>query len=115
MFELWLAAVLGSGSMSSGGAAAAAGALEGGAVEVLDPLAVLRGTGGGLVTPLIDTFTLLAVFTSAIGFCLGLTDFFADALKARARGGGGGAVVVVTRGAWARLAGCGGRWLVKRT
>lgn len=68
MFLCWDAAIL--GSLGGGGLAPGA-----------DPLAALRGTGG--LAPLIDSFSLLAIATSYIGFVLGLTDFIADYLEVR--------------------------------
>lgn len=92
MFESWLAVILGSGSVGGGSTAAAAGAE--GAVAV-DPLALLRDAGDALVTPLIDGFTFLAVATSAIGFILGLSDFFADTLQVRRANGVGARCMLV--------------------
>ncbi|BBN03966.1 tyrosine-specific transport protein [Marchantia polymorpha subsp. ruderalis] len=50
------------------------------APTMVDPLAILRSTNG-VVGPIIETFSLLAVATSYIGFVLGLADFLADLLK----------------------------------
>jgi hypothetical protein len=100
MFEFWLMAVLGNGRAGGSlysaveasqsvpavtAAAAGAGAAEAATAvsALMDPIALLRETGGPLVTPLIDAFTFLAVLTSAIAFILGLSGFFQDALKVR--------------------------------
>lgn len=48
--------------------------------RVFDPLQQLRSTNG-IVGPIVDTFSLLAIATSYIGFVLGLSDFLADLLK----------------------------------
>ena len=71
MFLCWDAAILGSLG-------------EGGLAQGEDPLAALRGMPG--LAPLIDTFSLLAIATSYIGFVLGLTDFIADYLEVLSRG-----------------------------
>ena len=44
-----------------------------------DPVAALKNTST-LVGPVIEAFSFLAIATSFIGFVLGLTDFYADAL-----------------------------------
>ncbi|KAL3530121.1 hypothetical protein ACH5RR_009443 [Cinchona calisaya] len=54
--------------------------LEMGADKILDPLQQLRSTNG-VVGPIVDIFSLLAIATSYIGFVLGLSDFLADLLK----------------------------------
>jgi tyrosine-specific transport protein len=71
MFVSWNAAILGSGCGGGGGDGSA----------IVDPLAALRSSRNPLIGPLVDTFSLLAVTTSFIGFVLGLSDFFADFLK----------------------------------
>lgn len=69
MFLCWDAAIL--GSLGDSGVALG-----------IDPLTALRGRAG--LAPLIDTFSLLAIATSYIGFVLGLTDFLSDFLEVRA-------------------------------
>lgn len=68
MFLCWDAAILGSLGHD-------------GLIAGTDPLAALRGRPG--LAPLIDTFSLLAIATSYIGFVLGLTDFLSDFLQVR--------------------------------
>ncbi|KAF8039652.1 hypothetical protein BT93_B2004 [Corymbia citriodora subsp. variegata] len=46
----------------------------------IDPLQQLRSSNG-VVGPIIEVFSLLAIATSYIGFVLGLSDFLADLLK----------------------------------
>ncbi|XP_054818544.1 uncharacterized protein LOC129318057 isoform X2 [Prosopis cineraria] len=46
----------------------------------LDPLQQLRSTNG-IVGPIVEAFSLLAIATSYIGFVLGLSDFLADLLQ----------------------------------
>ncbi|KAI4305874.1 hypothetical protein L6164_029209 [Bauhinia variegata] len=46
----------------------------------LDPLQQLRSTNG-IVGPIVEVFSLLAMGTSYIGFVLGLSDFLSDLLK----------------------------------
>jgi tyrosine-specific transport protein len=72
MFVSWNAAILGSGGGGGGDIDCSA---------IVDPLAALRSSRNPLLGPLVDTFSLLAVTTSFIGFVLGLSDFFADVLK----------------------------------
>ncbi|KAL3325319.1 hypothetical protein AABB24_039090 [Solanum stoloniferum] len=48
--------------------------------KIADPLQLLRSTNG-IVGPIVDIFSLLAIATSYIGFVLGLVDFLADLLK----------------------------------
>ncbi|KAK4375561.1 hypothetical protein RND71_006238 [Anisodus tanguticus] len=48
--------------------------------KIADPLQLLRSTNG-IVGPIVDIFSLLAIATSYIGFVLGLADFLADLLK----------------------------------
>ncbi|XP_019232875.1 PREDICTED: uncharacterized protein LOC109213525 isoform X1 [Nicotiana attenuata] len=48
--------------------------------KIIDPLQLLRATNG-IVGPIVDVFSLLAIATSYIGFVLGLVDFLADLLK----------------------------------
>ncbi|KAF6149459.1 hypothetical protein GIB67_016997 [Kingdonia uniflora] len=54
--------------------------LEAGVDKIVDPLQQLRSTNG-VVGPIVEVFSLLAIATSYIGFVLGLTDFLADLLK----------------------------------
>ncbi|XP_028803901.1 uncharacterized protein LOC114758972 isoform X2 [Neltuma alba] len=46
----------------------------------MDPLEQLRSTNG-IVGPIVEAFSLLAIATSYIGFVLGLSDFLADLLQ----------------------------------
>ncbi|KAI5673501.1 hypothetical protein M9H77_13865 [Catharanthus roseus] len=69
LFLVWNAVILGS-----------LPTLETGADQIIDPLQQLRSTSG-VVGPIVDTFSLLAIATSYIGFVLGLSDFMADLLK----------------------------------
>ena len=46
----------------------------------MDPVMTLREQNA-VVAPLIEGFSFLAIATSFIGFVLGLTDFFQDALS----------------------------------
>uniref|UniRef100_A0A3Q7J0Y1 Tyrosine-specific transport protein n=1 Tax=Solanum lycopersicum TaxID=4081 RepID=A0A3Q7J0Y1_SOLLC len=48
--------------------------------KIADPQQLLRSTNG-IVGPIVDIFSLLAIATSYIGFVLGLSDFLADLLK----------------------------------
>ncbi|GLT55639.1 hypothetical protein SLA2020_287430 [Shorea laevis] len=48
--------------------------------KMIDPLQQLRSSNG-LVGPIIEVFSLLAIGTSYIGFVLGLADFLADLLN----------------------------------
>ncbi|XP_043721446.1 tyrosine-specific transport protein-like isoform X2 [Telopea speciosissima] len=54
--------------------------LETGSDKILDPLEQLRSSSG-VVGPIIEVFSFLAIATSYIGFTLGLSDFLADLLK----------------------------------
>ncbi|KAK9273440.1 hypothetical protein L1049_018250 [Liquidambar formosana] len=54
--------------------------LETGTDKIVDPLQQLRSSNG-IVGPIVEVFSLLAIATSYIGFVLGLTDFLADLLK----------------------------------
>lgn len=83
MFEIWLAAVLGSPSLTGAALSAAdpQAAVAAAAANLADPLAALRDVGGPVVGPLTTAFTLLAVGTSFIAFVIGLSDFMADALQ----------------------------------
>ncbi|KAH7677194.1 Amino acid/polyamine transporter 2 protein [Dioscorea alata] len=54
--------------------------LELNGVNVTDPLQQLR-SNNGMVGPIVEVFSFLAIATSYIGFILGLTDFVADLLK----------------------------------
>ncbi|KAH0455115.1 hypothetical protein IEQ34_017039 [Dendrobium chrysotoxum] len=48
--------------------------------NIIDPLEQLR-SNNGIVGPIVEVFSFLAIATSYIGFVLGLTDFIADLLK----------------------------------
>ncbi|CAL5061169.1 unnamed protein product [Urochloa decumbens] len=48
--------------------------------NVSDPLELLR-SNNGMVGPIVEAFSFLAIGTSYIGFVLGLSDFLADLLK----------------------------------
>ncbi|OAY57905.1 tyrosine-specific transport protein [Manihot esculenta] len=48
--------------------------------KMIDPLQQLKSTNG-VVGPIVEVFSLLAIATSYIGFILGLADFLADLLK----------------------------------
>ncbi|XP_010536150.1 PREDICTED: uncharacterized protein LOC104811210 [Tarenaya hassleriana] len=48
--------------------------------KMIDPLEQLRSSNG-LVGPIVEAFSLLAIATSYIGFVLGLSDFLSDLLK----------------------------------
>jgi tyrosine-specific transport protein len=82
MFLAWNAVVLGSVPAEAAAAAAASG-------EIFDPLATLRSSGDSL-GEVVRVFSLLAIVTSFIGFCLGLVDFYADLLGIDNGAGGGG-------------------------
>ncbi|XWS52637.1 hypothetical protein CRYUN_Cryun11dG0088100 [Craigia yunnanensis] len=69
LFLVWDAVIL--GSISN---------LEMGSDKMIDPLQQLRSSNG-VVGPIIEVFSLLAIATSYIGFVLGLSDFLADLLK----------------------------------
>lgn len=49
-------------------------------VHMVDPLLQLRSSSG-MVGPIVETFSFLAIGTSYIGFVLGLADFLSDLLK----------------------------------
>ncbi|KAK4407505.1 Tyrosine-specific transport protein [Sesamum angolense] len=51
-----------------------------GSNTLVDPLQQLRSTNG-VVGPIVDLFSVLAIATSYIGFVLGLSDFLADLLN----------------------------------
>ncbi|CAD6222727.1 unnamed protein product [Miscanthus lutarioriparius] len=51
-----------------------------GSSTVSDPLELLRSSNG-IVGPIVEAFSFLAIGTSYIGFILGLSDFLADLLK----------------------------------
>ncbi|KAG2647357.1 tyrosine-specific transport protein-like isoform X2 [Panicum virgatum] len=51
-----------------------------GSSTVSDPLELLRSSNG-IVGPIVEAFSFLAIGTSYIGFVLGLSDFLADLLK----------------------------------
>ncbi|TYI64972.1 hypothetical protein E1A91_D09G125300v1 [Gossypium mustelinum] len=70
LFLVWDAVIL--GSISSLGM---------GSDQMVDPLQQLRASNSGVVGPIIEVFSLLAIATSYIGFVLGLSDFLADLLK----------------------------------
>ncbi|KAG8483605.1 hypothetical protein CXB51_022430 [Gossypium anomalum] len=70
LFLVWDAVIL--GSISSLGT---------GSDQMVDPLQQLRASNSGVVGPIIEVFSLLAIATSYIGFVLGLSDFLADLLK----------------------------------
>ncbi|KAJ9508016.1 hypothetical protein QJQ45_021351 [Haematococcus lacustris] len=76
MFLVWEAVVLGSMGPAAATTAAAAAAVAG------DPLEALQASSP-VARPLVDSFSLLAIVTSFIGFCLGLTDFLEDILSPR--------------------------------
>uniref|UniRef100_A0A7N0UZG9 Tyrosine-specific transport protein n=1 Tax=Kalanchoe fedtschenkoi TaxID=63787 RepID=A0A7N0UZG9_KALFE len=48
--------------------------------KIVDPIQQLQSTNG-IVGPIVQVFSLLAIATSYIGFVLGLSDFLADLLK----------------------------------
>ncbi|XP_026457222.1 uncharacterized protein LOC113357945 [Papaver somniferum] len=48
--------------------------------KISDPIQLLRSSNG-VVGPIIEVFSFLAIATSYIGFVLGLTDFLSDLLK----------------------------------
>ncbi|XP_058080003.1 uncharacterized protein LOC131228173 isoform X1 [Magnolia sinica] len=48
--------------------------------KVADPLELLRSSNG-IVGPIVEVFSFLAIATSYIGFVLGLSDFLSDLLK----------------------------------
>ncbi|KAJ3697558.1 hypothetical protein LUZ61_001263 [Rhynchospora tenuis] len=54
--------------------------LDAGSTGVADPLQQLRSTNG-IVGPIVEVFSFLAIGTSYIGFVLGLSDFISDLLK----------------------------------
>ncbi|GAB2218449.1 hypothetical protein Drorol1_Dr00001672 [Drosera rotundifolia] len=68
LFLVWNAVILGTINLDDGGE------------KIVDPLQQLRSSNG-VVGPIVETFSLLAIATSYIGFVLGLTDFLADLLK----------------------------------
>ena len=78
MFLAWNGVVLGSVPYE----AAATANLSG---EIFDPLAALRSAGDSL-GDVVRIFSLLAIATSFIGFCLGLVDFYADLLGIESQG-----------------------------
>uniref|UniRef100_A0A5B7AQY3 Tyrosine-specific transport protein n=1 Tax=Davidia involucrata TaxID=16924 RepID=A0A5B7AQY3_DAVIN len=69
LFLVWNAVILGSIT-----------GFETGFDKIADPLQQLRSTNG-VVGPIVEVFSLLAIATSYIGFVLGLSDFLADLLK----------------------------------
>ncbi|KAL3850205.1 hypothetical protein ACJIZ3_012087 [Penstemon smallii] len=66
LFLVWNAVILGTIT-----------APEIGSATFVDPLQLLRSTNG-VVGPIVDVFSVLAIATSYIGFVLGLSDFLAD-------------------------------------
>lgn len=78
MFLTWDAAILGSAGNLLDAAGTAAGRSAGTAGAAVDPLAALRMSSNPAVPPLIDAFSFLAIATSFIGFCLGMSDAVAD-------------------------------------
>ncbi|XP_020108503.1 uncharacterized protein LOC109724183 [Ananas comosus] len=69
LFLIWDAVIL--GSMPN---------LAASGTEIIDPLEQLRSSNG-IVGPIVDVFSFLAIATSYIGFVLGLSDFVADLLR----------------------------------
>ncbi|KAB1203630.1 Tyrosine-specific transport protein [Morella rubra] len=69
LFLVWNAVIL--GSITSP---------EMGSGQLMDPLQQMQ-SANGVVGPIIQVFSLLAIATSYIGFILGLADFLADLLK----------------------------------
>ncbi|KAH7837722.1 hypothetical protein Vadar_017235 [Vaccinium darrowii] len=69
LFLVWDAVIL--GSITS---------FERGSDKIADPLQQLQSING-VVGPIVQVFSLLAIATSYIGFVLGLADFIADLLK----------------------------------
>ena len=105
MFMLWTAAILGSAgagagvevasvggdvsvaavaagieAVSAAASTAASTAAAAATAVTVDPLLAIRSSGP-LAGVLVDTFSLLAIATSFIGFVLGLTEFVAEALQ----------------------------------
>ncbi|KAL6657420.1 hypothetical protein ACP70R_005200 [Stipagrostis hirtigluma subsp. patula] len=68
LFLVWDAVILGTIPVLAGSS------------TVADPLEQLRSSNG-IVGPIVETFSFLAIGTSYIGFVLGLSDFLADLLK----------------------------------
>ncbi|XP_020275225.1 uncharacterized protein LOC109849764 [Asparagus officinalis] len=69
LFLVWDAVIL--GTISS---------LHTNSGRVIDPLELLR-SNNGIVGPIVELFSFLAIGTSYIGFVLGLSDFVSDLLK----------------------------------
>lgn len=69
LFLVWNAVILGTIT-----------GLETDSDKIADPLQLLQSTNG-VVGPIVEVFSLLAIATSYIGFVLGLADFLADLLK----------------------------------
>ncbi len=67
MFTAWEAACLGAWEGLTAAAAAAAAAVGQAAAAVVDPVEALATLSGGVVGPLVSTFSLLAIATSYIG------------------------------------------------
>ncbi len=86
MFLLWDAAILGSAAtlLPSVTEAVTDVSVQGstlqGSTSTFDPVSAIRAVDA-TAAPLIDTFTLVAIVTSYIGFVVALSDFFADALN----------------------------------
>ncbi|GAB2287108.1 hypothetical protein Dimus_021493 [Dionaea muscipula] len=70
LFLVWDAVILGTINLDPGGAGE----------KIVDPLQQLRSSNG-VVGPIVEAFSLLAIATSYIGFVLGLSDFLADLLN----------------------------------
>ncbi|GAB2230781.1 hypothetical protein Droror1_Dr00015073 [Drosera rotundifolia] len=68
LFLVWNAVILGTINLDDGGE------------KIVDPLQRLRPSNG-VLGPIVETFSLLAIATSYIGFVVGLTDFLADSDK----------------------------------
>ncbi|KAM7528515.1 hypothetical protein LguiB_031925 [Lonicera macranthoides] len=69
LFIIWNGVILGTVTV-----------LETGSDKIADPLQQLQSTNG-VVGPIVEVFSFLAIATSYIGFVLGLSDFLADLLK----------------------------------
>lgn len=84
MLLAWEAATLGAGGGGGAAVDAAAAAGGGATTTTIDPLARLAASSDR-AAPLIAAFSLGAVATSFLGFTLGLTTFFDDAIPALRR------------------------------
>ncbi|KAL8055654.1 hypothetical protein ABFS82_04G068900 [Erythranthe guttata] len=69
LFLIWNAVILGTITTP-----------EIGSTAIIDPLQQLRSSNG-VIGPIVDVFSVLAIATSYIGFVLGLSDFLTDLLK----------------------------------